>query len=644
MEANAPPPPAEFEAVQIRDSLYWLTCVAHGLQGKNPTPDNSSLNPNIQEASSSNSSARALNHLAAILSRGRNDADEQEDARIVAVAAPSFSVKGIEVAIFATPPSNLSTLPNTSPSSSSSGAADAPPGNARNSTNEAEDGLFNGEVIVTPSSDDVLPWLDELLSKRPPTVAPNFHQYVKDSLQLLRVAGARIRESPVSASLLHNAVSLYFVASCSPKLKCRLNKFKLAYPSMALNGWTPHSNEVNAEEVVVTSPNIVVLLKAHHIPDGGKENTFVFDSTTAPVWWQVIQLVLMQLDLLFQENQIEFSMVAATSLLLHEIIHAVPVQLWMLQSFNDFINPAKIRKGPYHHFLTILSRDHVLSTFSPPAAPIEHGENEADEDDEPAEALLTDVRLNLPNTTPPRSRAFFRMTDALTAWTTGPRYLLRSSLTKTSVPIHLSVISLPRMPIATKRTEALVKHWADKGKWSSEASSVVLECLHKINGAGVQGACHCEAGLMASLFLRSSQYLPVGERQDHEDQDDPVFLAAALGSQRIIDNNVQIGVAKKCCPACSMLGDVLRENHSFVVELPGRHTRYYPWVPPQWLPACVLHAMEDRLLLVIEHMVKGQLLNSSRTSSPASDQDIDENNPLDPDLQSRLWSTKMRCM
>ncbi|KAJ7094540.1 hypothetical protein B0H15DRAFT_829964 [Mycena belliarum] len=629
-----PPPPAEFEAVSVHSSLYWLTCVAHGLQGKNPTPDNSSLNPNIREASSSNSSARALNHLAAILSRGRNDADEQEDARIVAVAAPSFSVNGIEVAIFATPPSNLTTLPNTSPSSSSSGAADAPPGNARNSTNEAEDGLFNGEVIVTPSSDDVLPLLDELLSKRPPIVAPNFHQYVKDSLQLLRVAGARIRGSPVSASLLYNAVSLYFVASCSQKLNSRFNKFKLAYPSMALDGWTPHSNEVNTEEVVITSPNIVVLLKAHHIPNDGKENTFVFDSTTAPAWWQVIRLVLMLLHRSLAKP-IDFSKVAAASLHLHEILRAVPAQLWMLQSFNDFIDPAKIRKG---------QRDHVLSTFSPPsAAPIEHAENEADEDDEPAEALLTDILVNLPNTTPPHSRAFFRMTDALTAWTTGPRYLLRSSLTKTSVPIHLSVISLPRMPIAMTRTEALVKHWTDKGKWTSEASVVVLECLHKINGAGVRGACHCEAGLMASLFLRSSQYLPVGERQDHDDQEEPGVLTAALGSQRIIDNNVQIGVAKKCCPACSMLGDVLRDNHSFVVELPGRHTRYYPWVPPQWLPACVLHAMEDRLLLVIKHMVKGQLLNSSRTSSPASDQDIDENDPLDPDYLgdalSYRWSS-----
>ncbi|KAJ7094541.1 hypothetical protein B0H15DRAFT_829973 [Mycena belliarum] len=344
-----PPPPAEFEAVSVHSSLYWLTCAAYELQGKISTPDNSSFSYDIREASSSKSSARALNHLAIILSRGQNAADGLGDSRTVAVAAPSFSVNGIEVVIFATiPPSNPTTLPNTSPSSSSSGVADAPQGNARNSTKENEDGLFNGEVIVTLSSDDVFPLLDELLAERPPTVAPKFHQYVKDSLQLLRVAGARMRESPVSASLLQNAVSLHFVSSCSRKLKSRLNKFKLAYPLMALDGWTPHSNEVNAEEVAVTSPTIVVLLKARHIPDGGKENTFVFDSTTAPVWWQVIRQFLVQLDLLFQENEIDFSTVAAASLLLHEIIRAVPVQLWMLQSFNEFLAPANFRKGPYH--------------------------------------------------------------------------------------------------------------------------------------------------------------------------------------------------------------------------------------------------------------------------------------------------------
>ncbi|KAJ7267517.1 hypothetical protein C8J57DRAFT_1616473, partial [Mycena rebaudengoi] len=65
-----------------------------------------------------------------------------------------------------------------------------------------------------------------------------------------------------------------------------------------------------------------------------------------------------------------------------------------------------------------------------------------------------------------------------------------------------------------------------------------------------------------------------------------------------------IGVAKKCCPLCQMLAEVLEEKHGLHVTLPGQHTMFFPWVPPGWLHPDALQEMERRLLKVIYEMAE----------------------------------------
>ncbi|KAJ7665117.1 hypothetical protein DFH06DRAFT_959093, partial [Mycena polygramma] len=56
-----------------------------------------------------------------------------------------------------------------------------------------------------------------------------------------------------------------------------------------------------------------------------------------------------------------------------------------------------------------------------------------------------------------------------------------------------------------------------------------------------------------------------------------------------------IGVAKKCCPLCRLLGDILEHNHRLQLKLPGEHATFFPWVPPPWLRPAILEEMEAHL-------------------------------------------------
>ncbi|KAJ7263979.1 hypothetical protein B0H12DRAFT_1230747 [Mycena haematopus] len=85
-----------------------------------------------------------------------------------------------------------------------------------------------------------------------------------------------------------------------------------------------------------------------------------------------------------------------------------------------------------------------------------------------------------------------------------------------------------------------------------------------------------------------------------------------------------IGVADKCCPVCKMLIDLLRTEHQLELHISGAHSRFHPWVPPQWLPDDVMRELEKRLVAIVQSMVLEQThLHGSRASSPASDSDLD---------------------
>ncbi|KAJ7601871.1 hypothetical protein FB45DRAFT_969603 [Roridomyces roridus] len=82
---------------------------------------------------------------------------------------------------------------------------------------------------------------------------------------------------------------------------------------------------------------------------------------------------------------------------------------------------------------------------------------------------------------------------------------------------------------------------------------------------------------------------------------------------------LSIGVAKKTCPMCKMLAQAILSQKSLTVQLPGAHSTFFPWVPPEWLPLDVLDSLEKTLLGHVKEMISGDHLTRSRASSPFSD-------------------------
>ncbi|KAJ6475774.1 hypothetical protein C8R47DRAFT_668701 [Mycena vitilis] len=182
------------------------------------------------------------------------------------------------------------------------------------------------------------------------------------------------------------------------------------------------------------------------------------------------------------------------------------------------------------------------------------------------------------------------------------------------------MVDLPRKHIPTVTASALLQHWGNRVEWAKTegmrrlTSSICDKELKRLVGAS-----HCEAGLMASLLIRI--------RPTYDALVEPPVLSGGFSRMtldRLPIGPIPIGGAKKCCPVCRMLAELLLEQ-GVDIELPGQHNHYHPWVAPHWLPADVLEALETRLLSAVAIMFRGgdNLINSA-ASSPISDLAMDD--------------------
>ncbi|KAJ6466270.1 hypothetical protein C8R45DRAFT_484359 [Mycena sanguinolenta] len=227
-------------------------------------------------------------------------------------------------------------------------------------------------------------------------------------------------------------------------------------------------------------------------------------------------------------------------------------------------------------------------------------------------------------------------------------------MSKSTAPMVVSIVDFPRDPITEWSANVLLTRWRSLVRWNDETNRVVGERLvqyqktapgkttsdemarentaaatevtttvvntttataateaavnttaatEAANAATTivttKGACHCEAGLIASLYLRKKKLLSTQK----ETQKEPPEVAKAF-SNLPADNQeaYTIGVAKKCCPTCKILVDVLR-GRELTLHIAGAHSRFHPWVPPQWLPDDVVEEVEKHLLKVIAMVV-----------------------------------------
>ncbi|KAJ7267521.1 hypothetical protein C8J57DRAFT_1327932 [Mycena rebaudengoi] len=641
----------------VRQSVYWLSVLAAALQHGAP-PDDTSHNTRVKTAWAPNSTSRSLNHIAALLTRGRNSADEGEGPRVVAVTSGPFQANSINLSVFASPTGS----PTITPSSSSGvaqencpeGTTSAPPGplsssdippvNCPDGTTAAaiagevesmiltRNSLFGDELgkrfsftVPVASADTPMPLLNTILSN-PPSFSPEpitFALYVEQSLSLIRAAAARLATDPSCRNTVMNAVCIYFVASCRSKLSGRITRCWESYVEEDLKNWTPTEKTIPESSIIISGSFIPDQLKILGLQPTSN-SSYTFNLSTVTLWWKAVLRFLMLLTKLVQ-NKKPASSIAIASLHLHILLRKLPASFWALGSLDAHLLRCKKHKGV----------DKV------PTHQKDDDEQNDDDDDDPVEDSLAGNPL-MDSTTAPHSASFCRIVDALSAWTTGPQFLLSEGLARASIPIHVSVIDLPRTPIPPVDADTLLQRWIDKGNWSDRIGDKILLTVKKLTLTSLRGACHCEAGLIASLLVHSR--LP-SKGGDSEDQaaPGPAVLSAALDTEAnlytvwhpFLTSLVQdmtgersIGVAKKCCPLCRILGDVLEEKYGLHITLPGQHTKFFPWVPPSWLQLDALQEMEQRLLRILEEMVEKKL-STSRTSSPASDRGVPDPNPED---------------
>ncbi|KAJ7758498.1 hypothetical protein DFH07DRAFT_818351, partial [Mycena maculata] len=588
---------------------------------------------------------RGLNHLATLLSMGPTIFDRYESVQIVAVATGAFVKNSLAISIF----SSHNTSPNVSLSNSSSGVAasegtlGAPttstasldvatakassPASSpeertiasdsrqpeyhtvsvvltRNSSNSTEGKRIAFHIpAVTPDKDKE--FCRDLLQASEESIKGlsfnDFNDFAEKAMRLLKAAAAPLA-SVKSCSLDRIFLALFHVFhSClSGQIDQRVEELRRYYClDDILDNWTPLETDVAEAPVAIKHMHIskhLVGVGLKPVDDGANPLVFIFSAATAPLWWRAICPFLRALlgTISPDNGVIVLGRVFAASTMLHRLLQLVPT-LWRLQSLDEHLKTCRTDRFTE-------DKEHVM------------------EDALPTNNSISDSEVS-------ELERFHRVSDSICVWTTAVRYLLASRLVDEPVAIHMSIVDLPRTPMSTIGPDALIQRWINKGYWASTIAPQIRPLLGKRDPVKNHrsGACHCEAGLMVSLL-----YTGLNLKDAEATIKEPNSISGAFEVEVIISVNWPPNVfdnwrCQKVLPLCSMLGDTIQSSFKFPVNLPGKHSRFFPWVPLEWLPVNVLLDMETRLLAVVREMVGGDHLTpralspySDRTSEPSS--------------------------
>lgn len=256
---------------------------------------------------------------------------------------------------------------------------------------------------------------------------------------------------------------------------------------------------------------------------------------------------------------------------------------------------------------------------------------------------------------------FVRMLLGCTAWDHAAAHLVKRSFLRTPQPIVLHMVDLPHNPNSNPKpadVDAMVKAW----DFSPSEFTEIEEPLTLTRRRPSRGACHCEAGIMATILAAATSSIlapsdivtPLFSDSNIKKVFEKIvnsvcslLLASALTliyhvqlapgvciilstfgtniSEYCLQEPISIGVGKKPCPCCTILAEVLCEKYSIKIEMPGAHSTFFPWLPPAWLPDEVLEAMEKKMLDLVKKFATAPIPSSTSTSPASSYSDT---NPL----------------
>ncbi|KAJ6619470.1 hypothetical protein B0H10DRAFT_1163192 [Mycena sp. CBHHK59/15] len=355
------------------------------------------------------------------------------------------------------------------------------------------------------------------------------------------------------------------------KIRNRAKFVKAICLSATLLGWQVLSTDnVTKTAIPVKNPTVRRVLSIAGVEET-QDRSFVFDMDNAPQSASVRRVVL-------------------HSTCLHTLIK-LAAPLWTIASLETVIEQ-------------LLKSNTTLANRGSESEDTDNGTDYNDDEEEQL-GSSSNADIYLPSSALPNLSVFARAIDAVCSWPAAAITLTRSGLLG-SATIDASVIDLPRKPIEGTTNFLLLEHWQTAGRWRDSVTSVVKPILLTLKDKGdSRGTVHCEAGLLASLL--------------HSSPNEPSVFNDIRNEIGNSVTQVAIAVGKKCCPLCHLLCTIVSKRFGINIELPGQHTQYFPWVPPESLQDDVLREMETEMLHSVSQMlIKNLGVQKSRSSSPAS--------------------------
>ncbi|KAJ7639031.1 hypothetical protein FB45DRAFT_1133888 [Roridomyces roridus] len=312
------------------------------------------------------------------------------------------------------------------------------------------------------------------------------------------------------------------------------------------------------------------------------------------------------------------------------LTHQVFEQIGHLHSFDFAVSDAMGSTRRFADFYSRVNLDAASHENEPDGVKDESKEGEEEE----LVALPPLPKNSNLDQLPFHSNFLFQRLAGLSAWGTSARLLAENKAFRVSTHLDLRIVELPRQAVVRHEWPAMVKHWGKIGRRKTTEVQQLPDLLPKladsVTPTNEYGTVHCEAGIMASMLNgRAQEPSTVHSAFDTLRREYTVIYSVMFSGflLALIRPNLEItiGVAKKSCPACSLLAETINMSPTanITVEVPGRHANWVPWVPPHWLPRDILEAMEIRLINVVLGLLKRHYdLTASNASSPISEEEV----------------------
>ncbi|KAJ7226027.1 hypothetical protein GGX14DRAFT_642529 [Mycena pura] len=322
----------------------------------------------------------------------------------------------------------------------------------------------------------------------------SFSEYSKASIRVLRGSAAIICQNKDRKLAAIEAAQIFFVTACRNKILDRLKHIQTTYGSwIQLRAWEPQASDPRFQSSMPLRHPLFTRLFAKFGLEVVVPGELQINNSNAVIVFRIIIESLKKLQHALKMTNFRGFVGVANALA--TLLSNIPPALWSLPSLVGHL------KKLYFAHTTYAATD----------------EDKEDEDS-------TSVGNQDLSKASPVCLLLYRSIQAVCAWNTGVRYLIGSTIAQHQIPIHLSMLDLPREPVNAHSAQELLDRWTPRANWDESVLDQLkneVKALELLQAAS-KGAVHCEAGLVAALYLY--------QQKDRTDVTEPAIVTSAFAS------------------------------------------------------------------------------------------------------------------